>query len=158
MEKEELREHLTTRATWIRGLYMLLFAVIYSLAEVVVVAVVLFQFIARLVTGEVNERLLEFGQQLSRYLYDILRFCTFNNEEKPYPFAPWNPTDEAAPAASAAEAAPAAAPKATAKKKAVAKKRAVAKRRTPAKTQEEPAASPTAQGNKASEEDDTPPT
>lgn len=129
MEKEELREHLTTRATWIRGLYMLLFVLIYSLAELVLVAVVIFQFIARLVTGQVNERLQEFGQQLSRYFYDMLRFFTFNSEEKPYPFAPWNKGEEPLPAAPVAEPPPAATPKAPAKKKAATKKRAVAKRR-----------------------------
>ena len=99
MQKEELRAHLTTRDTWIRGLYILLFAVIYSIAELVLAAVVVFQFVARLITGDVNERLLEFGQQLSRYLYDMLRFFTFNSDEKPYPFTPWNRSTDSDPSA-----------------------------------------------------------
>lgn len=134
MEKDELRQHLTTREIWVRGLYMLLFAVIYSIAEIVVVAVVVFQFIARLVTGEVNQRLLIFGQQLSGYLYDMLRFFTFNTEEKPYPFAPWNrASDEES---SAPKPAPTSTKKSAPKKKTATKKRAVTTRRPTPKREE----------------------
>ena len=167
MEKEELREHLTTRATWMRGLYILLFAVIYSLAELVLIAVVVFQFLARLITGEVNARLLEFGQQLSRYLYDMLRFFTFNSDDKPYPFASWNKASEPGPAASTAEpetaSAPTAARKPAAKKKAATKRRAVAKRRAAPKKVEESAQEPAPGADAAPEQgpssggDDTPP-
>lgn len=132
MEKEELREHLTARDTWIRGLYILLFAVIYSIAGPVLAAVVVFQFVARLITGEVNERLLEFGQQLSRYLYDILRFFTFNSDEKPYPFAPWNrSTNSDPPAVSGETPGPARSPakKSAPKKPAAAKKKSATPRR-----------------------------
>lgn len=135
MEKEELRENLTTRDTWMRGLYMLLFLVFYTLAELVVGAVVVFQFLSRLITGEVNERLLQFGQQLSRYLYDTLRFFTFNSEEKPYPFSPWpqtpNPTSPRAGEAGAVKK------KSVVKKKAVAKKKSSA-RKSPTETDSKP--------------------
>jgi len=140
MEKDELRQHLTTREIWVRGLYMLLFAVIYSIAEIVVVAVVVFQFIARLVTGEVNQRLLIFGQQLSGYLYDMLRFFTFNTEEKPYPFAPWNRASDEESSAPAATVEPKPAPtstkKSAPKKKTATKKRAVTTRRPTPKREE----------------------
>lgn len=86
---DDLRESLTATETWIRGLYMILFAFIYSLAEVVVVAVVVFQFLWMLITRSTNERLLEFSDDLSVFIYQILQFVTFNTEEKPFPFAPW---------------------------------------------------------------------
>lgn len=86
---DDLRESLTATETWIRGLYMILFAFIYSLAEVVVVAVVVFQFLWMLITRTTNERLLEFSDDLSVFIYQILQFVTFNTEEKPFPFAPW---------------------------------------------------------------------
>ncbi len=89
MEKGELKENLTRGETWIRGLYMLLFLVTYSVAEVVLVVVVLYQFISRLITNQQNDRLLKLGQQLSTYLYQLIMFFTFNSEERPYPFAPW---------------------------------------------------------------------
>ncbi|MDQ2694989.1 MAG: DUF4389 domain-containing protein [Pseudomonadota bacterium] len=84
-----MKKHATTRSTWIRGLYMLLFALIYNVAEVVVLAVALFQFIVKLLTGNVNGRLLELGNSLSIYVCQIWRFLTFNSETLPFPFGPW---------------------------------------------------------------------
>ena len=97
MEKGELTQNLKRGDTWVRGLYMLLFAVIYSVAEVVLVVLAVFQFISRLITNRVNERLLKLGQQLSTYLYQLLLFFTFNSEERPYPFAAWPRGVPAAP-------------------------------------------------------------
>ena len=73
--------------TWLRGLFMLLFAVLYTIAEVVVTAVVLLQFLIVLVTGERNERLTGLGERLSVYVYDVLRFLTYNSEQRPFPFS-----------------------------------------------------------------------
>ncbi len=91
-----LREHLTSRGTWMRGLHMVIFAIIYSVAEVVLTAVVVFQFATHLFTGRANERLVAFGRILSVYLYRILLFLTYNTEDRPFPFAPWPKADEAA--------------------------------------------------------------
>ncbi len=89
MEKGELKENLTRGEIWIRGLYMVLFGVIYSVAEIVLLLVVVYQFVSRLITRKENDRLLKLGQQLSTYLYQLIMFFTFNSEERPYPFAPW---------------------------------------------------------------------
>jgi len=90
----ELKTNLRKRQTWLRGLYMLLFIVIFHVAEFVVGAVVLLQFLFTLFTGDTNTRLLNFGQSLSHYVYQILRFLTFNSEAMPFPFADW-PTSDA---------------------------------------------------------------
>ncbi|HLB80083.1 MAG TPA: DUF4389 domain-containing protein, partial [Dongiaceae bacterium] len=74
---------------WARGLFMLLFVVIYGVLEVVLSAVVIFQFVTTLVARGPNERLLELGRSLSDYVYAILLFLTYNSDEKPYPFAAW---------------------------------------------------------------------
>ena len=42
--ESDLKQHVTSKKTWIRGFYILLFAVIYSITEIVLFAVVLFQF------------------------------------------------------------------------------------------------------------------
>ena len=84
-----LKSHLTRRETWLRGLFILLFAVIYGIAEVVLWAVVLFQFLATLFTGERNARLLRFGAELSAFLYQVLMFVTFNRDRRPWPFDAW---------------------------------------------------------------------
>ena len=91
--ESELKDNLRKRQTWLRGLYMLLFIVIFHVAEFVIGAVVLLQFLFTLVTGAPNARLLQFGQSLSRYVYQILRFLTFNSEDLPFPFTEWPVAD-----------------------------------------------------------------
>ncbi len=84
-----LKENVKRRGTWMRLLYMLMFALIYQVAEIVLAAVVIFQFFFALFAGRPNERLLAFGQGLSTFIYEILRYLTYNSEDKPFPFAPW---------------------------------------------------------------------
>ena len=86
---DELKKNIRERKTWLRGLYMLLFLVFYSIAEVVIFTVVVFQFLLTLVTAQTNDRLVKLGQSLSTYQYQILTFLTFNNNQHPYPFGPW---------------------------------------------------------------------
>ena len=87
--EEKLKENLKSGSTWIRGLYMLLFTVLYGIAEVVLTIVVLFQFGTKLVTGNTNDRLRELSENIATYIYQVIRFLGFNTEEKPYPFGEW---------------------------------------------------------------------
>ena len=87
--EDEIRQNLRNRTTWWRAMYMLLFTVIYGIAELVIATVVLFQLLSVLFTGRTNERLLDLGQNLSTYVYQILLFLTFNSDERPYPFGDW---------------------------------------------------------------------
>jgi len=89
----ELKNNLRKRQTWLRGVYMLLFIVIYHVAEFVIGAVVLLQFLFTLFSGNTNLQLLRFGQNLSQYVYEILRFLTFNSEDMPFPFRDWPASD-----------------------------------------------------------------
>ncbi len=91
--EERTRENLINTNVWTRGLYMVLFVIAYSVAEILLVFISVYQFIAALVTGGVNEPLLKFGKNLSIYVYEILEFQTFNTELRPFPFSPW-PDDE----------------------------------------------------------------
>lgn len=84
-----VKENVTRGSTWLRALFMVLFAIIYSVTEVVFVAVVVFQFGFVLISGKPNQRLLSFGQSLSTFLYEILVYFTYNTEEKPFPFGAW---------------------------------------------------------------------
>lgn len=87
--KDDLKKNIKESKTWMRGLYMLLFLVFYSVAKVIIFAVIAFQFILSLLTGTTNDKLVVLGQSLSTYLYQILLFLTFNSEEHPYPFSDW---------------------------------------------------------------------
>lgn len=86
---DDIKRNLQESSIWKRALYMLLFALFYSVAEMVIFAVVIFQFLFKLVTGETNERLLDLGQSLATYVYQIVQFLNFNTENHPYPFGEW---------------------------------------------------------------------
>ena len=86
---DEIKQNIKEPKTWLRGLYMLLFLIFYSVAKVIIFAVIAFQFVLSLLTGKTNERLVKLGQSLSTYLYQILTFLTFNSDEHPYPFGAW---------------------------------------------------------------------
>jgi hypothetical protein len=86
---DTLKQNLKDKSTWLRGLYMLLFILFISVAKVVILAVIIFQFLSALITHKSNQRLLKLGQSLSTYSYQILVFLTFNSEYRPYPFGAW---------------------------------------------------------------------
>jgi hypothetical protein len=87
--KEEIKQRLQKNETWQRALYMLFFIFIYGISKFLVIGVMLFQFFTTILTGNVNEQLLRFGQNLSTYLYQITIFLTYNSEQRPFPFSAW---------------------------------------------------------------------
>ncbi|MEX2327343.1 MAG: DUF4389 domain-containing protein [Pseudomonadales bacterium] len=86
---KDIKESVTAIDTWLRALYMILFAIICSLTEIVLVAVVVLQFFIVLFTREPNDRLLDFGEDIGVFIFQIIQYLTFNTEEKPFPFGPW---------------------------------------------------------------------
>ena len=90
---EEVKQNLKSRSTWVRLAFMLLFALIFYISMFVLYAVAVIQFLAKLLTGEANERLLRFGEGLSRFIYQTGQFLTFNTEEMPFPFSDWPSPD-----------------------------------------------------------------
>jgi hypothetical protein len=113
MEKD-LKQRLRSGDLWARALYMLIFAIAYGIAEALIMLLAIFQFLAVMFTGSANERLLQFGNNLSTYVYHIIQFMTFNTETRAFPFSPWpdetmddNPwIDDATAAVSDPEVAP----------------------------------------------------
>jgi len=92
----QLSDKLTSGDLWKRFLYMVLFAIAYAVAKLVFTVVVIFQFLAILFTGHATEPLLKFGNSLSFYFAQLIRFQTFNTEDKPFPFSDW-PDEEIGP-------------------------------------------------------------
>ena len=88
-QEPSMKKNIKERSTWMRGLYMLLFFIIYGIAEFLLVAVVVFQFISMVVLRKTNDRLRDFGRSLSAFIYEILLFLTYNSEDRPYPFGSW---------------------------------------------------------------------
>ena len=85
----DVTRNLKQQSTWMRGLYMLLFSLFYTIAEIVLFAVIFFQFLLKLFTGNINDRLLKLGQSLATYAYQVLKFLSFNSDHHPYPFGAW---------------------------------------------------------------------
>ena len=147
-----LKANLTNKGTWIRLVYMILFAVIFSVAEIVTWVVVAVQFLFRLFTGEVNEPLRDFGYRLAVYFHEVVAFLTYHTERKPYPFAPWPAAapENGPPAATLPEPEPEPEPPPAAKPAPARKPRA----RAPRKTRAKPKAGETAEAPPEEEPED----
>ncbi|UVM57662.1 DUF4389 domain-containing protein [Pseudomonas sp. B21-012] len=91
----------------LRVLWMLVFLVVWQLAELLLGGLVLVQLIYRLIYGAPSASLMNFGDSLSQFLAQIGRFGSFHSDQKPWPFADW-PTPRA-PEGEAAHSVPPAA-------------------------------------------------
>jgi hypothetical protein len=85
-----IEENLKSRDTWTRLLFMLICYVLVSLASLVGSAIVVLGFLMVLFTGKVNPELRGVGQALARYIYENIRYLTYNTDDRPFPFgSPW---------------------------------------------------------------------
>jgi len=74
---------------WLRFAFMVLFVVILSVVSYLIFALVVLQFVWALVAGEGNDKLRSFGSSVARFIHQVLRFLTYNTNDKPFPFADW---------------------------------------------------------------------
>ena len=80
---EKLKANMKNQPIWQRLSFMVLFAVIFDIAEFVVLAVAVVQFVMRLATGRANIELQTLGPRLGRYMQQIVAFETFATEQRP---------------------------------------------------------------------------
>ena len=85
----EIKRSVSTGDTWIRLAYMVLFAFVLQVVEVVLVFIVIANWFFLLFTRSSSDRLTEFGDDLTVFNYQIWQFLTQNSDERPWPFAPW---------------------------------------------------------------------
>ncbi|MBI2603678.1 MAG: DUF4389 domain-containing protein [Deltaproteobacteria bacterium] len=86
---ENVMQEVRKSEKWLRALYMILFIVIVELTKTLLFAIVVLQFILVLFTNRQNSNLLKFSKALSRYVYEIYLYLTYNAETKPFPFGDW---------------------------------------------------------------------
>jgi hypothetical protein len=97
-EPRDFEEHIKSRTTWLRLLFMIIFVFLWGVSRIVVGAVVVLQFFWVLFTGETNDRLKGLGQSLATYTYQIIRYLTYNTESRPFPFDDdWPPSVASSP-------------------------------------------------------------
>ncbi len=89
MNNEELKSNLLSAEHWMRLVFMILFALVLYVAGFVMSFLVIVQFIFALVTGKANVNLRQLGDSLSQFIYAVLRFLTYNTDDKPFPFDAW---------------------------------------------------------------------
>ena len=85
-QSKRVKENLKRGSTWRRLFFMLVVLILYWVSRMVVGVVVLLQFFWVLLSGETNKSLDILGQSLATYTYQIIRYLTFNTEERPFPF------------------------------------------------------------------------
>lgn len=90
----KVEENLKSRGTWLRLLFMCIYGLFASLTAMVGTVIVVLGFLWVLFTGEVNRELRQIGQAIAAYLYEIIRYLSFNTEDKPFPFGGAWPTDD----------------------------------------------------------------
>ncbi|WP_103308773.1 MULTISPECIES: DUF4389 domain-containing protein [unclassified Pseudomonas] len=73
----------------LRVLWMVVYLLVWQVAQFILGAVVLVQLIYRLIYGAPSASLMNFGDSLSQFLAQIGRFGTFHSDQKPWPFADW---------------------------------------------------------------------
>jgi len=92
-ERSELEKNISSRSTWVRLIFMIIFVFLYAISRIVASVVVLIQFFNVLITGATNEQLKTLGHSLAIYSFEVTNYLTFNTEKKPFPFdAAW-PTE-----------------------------------------------------------------
>ncbi|MAV26470.1 MAG: lipase [Gammaproteobacteria bacterium] len=100
---DTMKQSLSDKHSWSRGLFMLLFLIIFALVELVLWGVVLYQFDHLIFTDRINQRLLEIADDLWIYAVDTIAYLTSNTDARPFPFDEWpeaenlngeNPADE----------------------------------------------------------------
>ncbi len=72
-----------------RIFYSVLFAFIGWMSLWVFAFVVLIQFGFLLITGQVNKNLKGFNQEVGLFIYDMIKYLSFQTNQKPFPFRDW---------------------------------------------------------------------
>jgi len=94
--EHQTRDNLTDQATWMRLLYIILFAIAFNIAEILIAIIAVVQFFTVLFTKKPNPRLQELGGDLGAYLSDVVGFLTYKTDHMPYPVSDWGPAPEPA--------------------------------------------------------------
>lgn len=81
-----IEENIKSRSTWLRLVFMIVLYILGSVASFVGSFVVLLGFFWVLFTGKTNRQLQDAGQVIASYLYEIIRYLTYNTDDRPFPF------------------------------------------------------------------------
>jgi hypothetical protein len=86
METKAPDDKPTTRDVWLRGLFMLLFMIGFTVGQWLLNFLAIVQFVWLLIAREPNHFIARFGNSLSIWLAEIGRFLTCATDDKPFPW------------------------------------------------------------------------
>lgn len=89
LDDDDMVEEPEMRDIWLRGLWMLLFALFFRLAEVILAVATVLQFLWLLFGKAKNAPIAAFGEDLADWMARTTRFQTGVSDERPFPFAKW---------------------------------------------------------------------
>lgn len=79
----------TQGSIWIRLLYMVLFVIIFGVAEFVLYLTAAIGFVFRLFGMPIDARVRKTGHAIGLYIKQIADYLSFNTESAPFPFGSW---------------------------------------------------------------------
>lgn len=79
------------RNVWLRGLWMVVFAILLRFAGFVLAVATLIQFLWMLFGKETHAGIASFGQDMADWFDRVAKFQTGASDDRPFPFAPWGP-------------------------------------------------------------------
>jgi hypothetical protein len=85
----DIKDHAKNTDTWLRGFFILVFGVIFYFLYIIIWLLVIFQFLTKVLTGELNSNLEQLSMKMTSYALQILNYITYQSEERPYPFSPF---------------------------------------------------------------------
>ena len=88
---DDVKDHVKSKSTWTRLIYLILYGIIYRVAGIVLFAITIIQFLKALLTGSPFEQLQSFGGSLAEYNRQLVAFLSYQSDEKPFPVNPWPP-------------------------------------------------------------------
>lgn len=86
--QEEKRQTPEEQNIWMRGLFMVIFAILFGIAEMLLLAFAVIQFFWMLFSKERNGFLADTGEKIGNWLRDVADFQTGATDEKPFPWQP----------------------------------------------------------------------
>jgi len=72
---------------WMRALHMIIFMVLFGVAETLLFFMAIFQFLWMLFTKKRNPSVAQFGDMVSEWLRDVGRFQSGATDDKPFPWS-----------------------------------------------------------------------
>ena len=81
----------STRDVWVRGLFMILFVIGFTVGQWLLNLLTVVQFLWLLFAREPNQFIAAFGTSLALWFAEVGRFLTCATDDKPFPWKTWPP-------------------------------------------------------------------